>query len=211
MSVIVPTITAGDSREFQRQLERIQPFTKRIHLDLMDGMFAPSKSLPVADIHLPDDVQVDVHVMYLDPVSQLDSFLMLKPKLVILHAEANGDIVNVAKKLRLLGVRVGMAMLPPTSVTAIAEHIELLDHVLIFSGNLGFQGGSQANPNLLSKINELRRLKQDIEIGWDGGVNDSNVRALAQAGIDVINVGGFIQQADDPTNAYQCLVDLVDG
>lgn len=52
----------------------------------------------------------------------------------------------------------------------------------------------------------MRALKQDLEIGWDGGVNLSNVRALAHAGIDVINVGSAITQAADKEAMYQSLV-----
>ncbi len=66
------------------------------------------------------------------------------------------------------GIEVGIALLPTTVVDTIVPALDMIDHVLIFSGNLGFQGG-QANLALLSKAQKLRSLKPSLEIGWDGG------------------------------------------
>jgi len=206
MTTVVPTITAGSKGEFQQQFAAVKPFAKRIHLDLMDGVFAPSTSLPVREISFPSGLTVDVHVMFAEPGKQLDALLALKPSLLIVHAEAKGDFAALAKSLQLLGVKAGVALLPETPVSAIAEAMALLDHVLIFSGNLGYQGGSRADPNLLYKVDEIRRLKPTIEIGWDGGINDENAKALSQAGINVLNVGGYIQRSTDPEHMYKKLV-----
>ncbi len=51
----------------------------------------------------------------------------------------------------------------------------------------------------------LRKLKPELEIGWDGGVNDTNAAILVQSGVDVLNVGGFIQKSKDPQAAYNKL------
>ncbi|MGI0133798.1 MAG: hypothetical protein ACREBW_02415, partial [Candidatus Micrarchaeaceae archaeon] len=85
---------------------------------------------------------------------------------------------------------------------------DMIDHVLIFSGHLGHFGGS-ADTRLLAKVRELRSLKPSVEIGWDGGVNATNAAELAAGGVDVLNVGGFIQHAVNPVQAYSYLEDLV--
>lgn len=206
MSSIAPTITAGSYHEFQRQLVRVKPFAERIHIDLMDGMFAPTTSISLDEIEVPHDIVTDIHVMYVNPTRYIEKFIGLKPNLVIVHAEAKGDFAELADALHDAGIKVGLALLPETEVKNIAPAIALVDHVLIFSGNLGYQGGSRADPNLVYKINQIRRLKRYIEIGWDGGVNQQNATALVKAGIDVLNVGGYIQHADDPERMYQKLV-----
>jgi ribulose-phosphate 3-epimerase len=209
MSVIAPTITAPDLHEFRKQANRVLPFAKRLHIDLMDGRFAPSTSLPISDVDLPGHITCDIHVMYERPQKLTEALLKLKPNLVILHAEADGDFGQLADLFHRAGIKVGLALLPRTPVEEIEEAIALVDHVLIFSGNLGYQGGSRADPNLLYKIDLLRRLKPELEIGWDGGINDKNAHALEQAGIDVLNVGGFIQLARDPARAYHKLEAIV--
>jgi len=76
--------------------------------------------------------------------------------------------------------------------------------VLIFSGNLGEYGG-HANFDLLNKVDFLRQHKPELEIGWDGGVNLQNISQLAAGGVDVFNVGGFLQTAPDPEHEYLAL------
>jgi pentose-5-phosphate-3-epimerase len=62
-----------------------------------------------------------------------------------------------------------------------------------------------ADFSVLDKVKELKSLKPDLEIGWDGGVSDQNVGMLAASGVDVLNTGGFIQNAANPQAAYQSL------
>jgi ribulose-phosphate 3-epimerase len=52
--------------------------------------------------------------------------------------------------------------------------------------------------------------KPELEIGWDGGVNDQNISQLAFAGVDVFNVGGFIQKAENPEKAFNTLERIAD-
>jgi ribulose-phosphate 3-epimerase len=58
---------------------------------------------------------------------------------------------------------------------------------------------------LLNKVTELRKLKPELEIGWDGGINVDNAKQLSEGGVDVLNVGGAIQKAEDPKAAYDKL------
>ncbi len=58
---------------------------------------------------------------------------------------------------------------------------------------------------LLTKVRQLRKLKKDIEIGWDGGINQDNAKKLILGGVDVLNVGGSIQKAGSPAKAYATL------
>ena len=62
----------------------------------------------------------------------------------------------------------------------------------------------------MEKIQLIRNIKPEIEIGWDGGANITNIRALAHADLDVINVGSAISQAENPADMYQQLVSEID-
>jgi len=102
-----------------------------------------------------------------------------------------------------------VALLPETSPELIRPALKWIDHVLVFSGSLGHFGG-QADLRLLPKIKHLQKVKPQLEIGWDGGINAKNARALAMSGVDVLNTGGFIQNASDPFKAYQQLQQVID-
>lgn len=205
MISICPTVTASDPVDFKNQMSQAVRLSRRVHLDVADGKLAPRQLLPLADSWWPGGTRVDIHVMYQRPLDHLSVLIALKPQLVIVHAEADGDFVMLSNQLRAHGIEAGVALLPATPASAIAPALDYIDHVLIFSGNLGYQGGSQADLSLLNKVAELKRLKPRLEIGWDGGINDQNLKALIIGGIDVANVGGYLQHAENVMSAWQNL------
>lgn len=208
---ICPTVTAADPHSYREQIERVVPFAKRIHIDLADGQFAPVKLIDIDRVWWPGGMRADLHVMYQRPFEHLETLIALGPQLIIVHAEADGDFEGFSKTARGHGIEVGVALLPGTSADLIKPSLGLIDHVLIFSGNLGYQGGSQAHFDLLNKARALKASKPNLEIGWDGGVNDANAAQLAQSGIEVLNVGGFIQKSSDPAGAYAKLEQITGG
>lgn len=206
--VICPTVLAGDNEDYGRQMERIAQFAMRVHIDLADGRFAPTKTIPVGGVWWPGGMRADLHVMYKEPFRHAKELLKLRPQLIIVHAEAEGNFVEFAESAHEAGVEVGVALKPETPVRLIEPALDLIDHVLIFSGHLGHFGG-QANTHLLTKVLRLKQLKPEIEIGWDGGINNKNARVLAAGGVDVLNTGGFIQHAANPQAAYEMLEEAV--
>jgi ribulose-phosphate 3-epimerase len=142
--------------------------------------------------------------MYQRPFEHIKAYLALGPQLVIVHAEADGNFIEFAERMHHHGVEVGVALKAETPASLIEPAIDYIDHVLVFSGNLGHFGG-QADMVLLDKVKELSDMKPTMEIGWDGGINDQNARVLSMGGVDVLNVGGFIQHATDAQAAYTTL------
>jgi ribulose-phosphate 3-epimerase len=209
-ATICPTITVltDDTVEYRKQVERVAPFAVRMHIDLTDGHLAPTKSINPDEVWWPGGVRADLHVMYERPFEHTNIFIDLGPQLIIVHAEAKGDFSLFAKKAHSRGVEVGVALEQHTSPELIRPALDLIDHILIFSGNLGHFGG-HADLRLITKVKHLLKLKPQLEIGWDGGINDTNAKALAMSGVDVLNVGGFIQKSDNPENAYLNLKKLV--
>ena len=98
-----------------------------------------------------------------------------------------------------------MRLLKTTFPGQVSELISVADHAMIFAGELGRQGGT-IDMMQIEKVPSFVRLNLNIEVGWDGGANLSNVRALAHADIDVINVGSAISQAADPAAVYRLLL-----
>lgn len=211
MVSIVPTVTASEPHAYREQMERVEQFAGRVHIDVADGKLAPRKLIELDKLWWPGNVLADLHVMYEEPFAHTELIQALHPQLVIVHAEVEGDLYGFAYQMHLHGIEVGVALLPITPVNKIKSLLGNIDHVLVFSGNLGYQGGSAVDFSLLDKVKELRSLKPMLEIGWDGGVNDQNARQLAEAGVDVLNVGGFIHSAKDAANAYAKLKEVTQG
>lgn len=203
--MICPTITAYATEDYRRQIEKIGGFAERIQIDLTDGKFTSEKTVGAEDAWWPVGIKADFHLMYQNPAAAADIILEHKPNLIIVHAEAEGSFLGLAERCHRLGVKVGVALLPRTSPGTIISALTHIDHALIFSGNLGYQGGSHANLDLLRKVEELKNHKPDLEVGWDGGINSHNISQLALGGVDVFNVGGYLQNSPDPEKAYHTL------
>ncbi|MDB5168058.1 MAG: rpe, Ribulose-phosphate 3-epimerase [Candidatus Saccharibacteria bacterium] len=205
MSMIAPTVLAETADDYRAQIERVHGFAERVHIDISDGEFAPSFTLGAAQIWWPQGWIVDIHAMVARPSDHLETLVNLKPNMIIFHAETQEDIVPVLAHVKKFGIKAGIALLKSTVPSTVASAIQAADHVMIFSGELGKYGGT-ASLMQLEKVRLIRAIRQDVEIGWDGGVNVENAFSLAQGGIDVLNVGGTIATANDPKSVYATLV-----
>lgn len=206
---IVPAILTADKQDFRSQVEKINAFTRRAQIDVTDGMFAPTATLDITNIWWPRNWTADIHLMAVRPSESIDTILKLNPSLCILHAEASENLMPCFDRLKEAGIKVGVALMAQTFPGNVKQYIEAADHVLIFAGHLG-QQGMPADLMQMEKIPLVRNMKPEVEIGWDGGANMANVRALAHADLDVINVGAAISKAQDPAAAYQELVAEID-
>lgn len=208
MANICPTVTAFDLPTYTQQLATITAFADRIHLDFMDGVFAPTSSPSLDVIGLPHGPLVDIHLMYQEPMDALERLIHLKPHMVIVHNEAHVHHMHFVAELHKHNIKAGLAILQDTPIEHAYQIMHSFDHVLVFSGNLGHHGGT-ADLGLLDKVRKIRQHHFDAEIGWDGGINDQNAKQLTDAGVDILNVGGFVQKSSDPYGAYATLVAIV--
>jgi len=207
-ATIAPTVLAHTLGEYNQQLEKIS-FAQRIQIDISDGEFTDKHTINTVEAHWNEGRIVDFHLMVDEPRKNLEVVVAKQPNLVIVHAEAK----HVDDALDFLAdhkQRTGIALLPQTHVDAMAMKLAAVEHCLIFGGQLGHMGG-QADLAQLDKIAKIKEINPDIEIGWDGGANETNVAQLAEAGVDVINVGSAIHGADDPQAAYATLLSVVEG
>ena len=206
---IVPTILTDNKQDYRSQVEKINVFTRRAQIDVTDGIFAPTMTLDVTNIWWPKNWDADLHLMVAKPSDHIDTILKLSPSLCIFHAEVNEDLLPIFAKLKEAGIKTGLALLPSTFPGAVKHYIDVVDHVLIFAGQLGRQG-APADLMQMEKIPLIRNMKPELEIGWDGGANMSNLRALAHADLDIINVGSAIMKTENPAGAFQELVAEID-
>lgn len=210
MPVVCPTVTGAETEaQYKMQMERIAPIAHRIQIDLADGEFSSPKTIEPSEAWWPAAVKADFHIMYQKPAAAAQTVLEHKPHLVIVHGEAEGDLALLAKACHDRDVKIGIALLPETPPHKIEPIIGHIDHVLIFSGHLGHFGG-RADLSLLEKVKLLKQRKADLEIGWDGGIDDQNVSQLVFGGVDVLNVGGYIHDASDPAKALRALQIIAD-
>src|SRR5580700_9673596 len=156
VATVCPTVLADTPDEYRRQIERIAPFATRLHIDLSDGVFAPTQTIAPDEVWWPGGIRADLHVMYKKPFEHAELFFDLEPQLIIVHAEAEGDLAGFAAEAHERSIEVGLALLPQTSPELIRPALDFVDHILIFSGSLGHFGG-HADLRLLTKIKHIKK------------------------------------------------------
>lgn len=205
MSMIVPAVTVETVDQFQAEAEKISAFARRVHIDISDGEFAPTFLLTEDQLYWPETWDVDAHAMVARPSEHIEKIIQLKPYLVIFHAEVQEDLLPLFEKLKEAGVRTGIALLKTTVPVSVEHYIKAVDHVMIFSGELGYHGGT-ASMMQLEKVRLVKKIRPDVEIGWDGGVNLENAYTLTQGGVDILNTGGTLANAENAAETYNDLV-----
>lgn len=124
MTRIVPCITVESEDDYKAAVERLSPFATRVHIDIMDGEFAPTKSIPVDKIWWPQEWTVDIHAMVARPSQYIQALIQMRPATVIFHAEVKEDLTPVIQQLKAVGVHAGVGLLKPTVPNTVTEYIE---------------------------------------------------------------------------------------
>lgn len=208
MSEIAPAILAETADIYKQKMQAIHEFAKRVHIDITDGEFAPSFTVNESELWWAQGWVIDIHAMVSRPSEHLKKLVDLKPNLIIFHAEVAEDLLPTIQFIRQSGIKAGIALQRGTVPETVRPLIEAVDHVMIFSGDLGHYGGT-ASLMQLEKIRLIKAINQAVEIGWDGGVTVENAFSLSQGGVDVLNVGATIAKSADPGTTYAALVNEI--
>ncbi len=173
-----------------------------LHLDVMDGHFVPNLTFgPVVANALRKCTQLPfaIHLMIDRPARYAGAFAVRPQDSITFHVEAADGAEETIRVVRDLGCRVGISSRPRTSLERTFPHLEAVDLVLVMSVEPGF-GGQAFLPDALDRIRALRREigGRAVEIAVDGGIGPQNVRAVVEAGADVVVAGSAIFGEPDP-------------
>jgi len=209
MQKIIPAILTSDSEKLRESLKVLKEQTHWVHIDIMDGKFVPNTSVNLFELgEASQFFRMEIHLMVENPEKYFEDCKGIGAKRAIFHEEATEDVEMVLQKMEEHGFQKEIAINPSTPVSKLAPYIEQLDAVLIMSVNPGFQE-QKFIPEVLSKIAEIRQLKQDMVIGLDGGINEENIKQVFEAGVDYVNVGSAIMKSEDPGGVLRHLEEIV--
>lgn len=203
--IISPSILAAD---FARLGEEVQSVSNAdwIHVDIMDGHFVPNLSFGPDITAVVDgitDQVLDVHLMIEEPERWVETYAKAGADCIIFHVEAVEDeqaALDLAQKIRDLGVRAGFSIKPNTPIEPWLDKLSHFDLALVMSVEPGF-GGQKFMPEMLDKVRKLRaaideqQLQTIIEI--DGGISADTIRESAEAGCDAFVAGSAIFKKND--------------
>jgi len=198
MSVrINPSILAADFANFERELGRIAS-ADLVHVDIMDNHFVPNLTFGLAMTERLQElstIPLDVHLMIDDPDRWAPGYAELGAYSVTFHAEAAKDAVSLARRLRDIGARAGIAFKPNTPVEPFLDLLPEFDQVLVMTVEPGF-GGQSFIPSTMSKLGLLReavtKTGLDVWLQVDGGITADTIAIAAEAGADTFVAGSSV-------------------
>jgi len=128
---------------------------------------------------------------------------------VTFHVEACDDPSRAIAGVRTLGLGVGLAFNPETSVEEAAAAADGADLVLCMSIHPGYSG-QEFMPEAFGRIERLRSLlPEGVRVQVDGGIHGETIRSARDAGADLLVAGSAIFWRDDPAAGYLELVAAV--
>ena len=207
---INPSILAADFVNMQAELARIAT-ADFAHVDVMDNHFVPNLTFGpqmVERIQATSPVPLDVHLMITDPDRWAPGYAELGAASVTFHLEAANEPVALARRLRQIGARAGVAVKPATAVEGLYEVLDEFDQILVMTVEPGFGGQSfmaDQMPKLARLREEARRRGSQVWLQVDGGISASTIAQAAEAGADTFVAGSAVFGAEHPDQAIAAL------
>lgn len=207
---INPSILAADFVNMQAELARIST-ADYVHVDVMDNHFVPNLTFGpqmVERIQATSPIPLDVHLMIDDPDRWAPGYAELGAASVTFHLEAAAEPVALARRLRAIGARAGVAVKPATPVEGLFDLLGEFDQILVMTVEPGF-GGQGFMPETMPKLRllaeEARRRGAAVWLQVDGGISESTIAQAAEAGADTFVAGSAVFGRSDPDAAIAAL------
>lgn len=209
---LAPSLLAADFSKIGEQIKILEEAqVPYLHLDVMDGTFVPNISFGqplIKSIRKVTEMFFDVHLMINNPERYIKSFADSGADLITIHFESTDKVSETLKEIRALGKKAGLSIKPKTSPEAIKDLLPLCDLVLVMTVEPGF-GGQKLISETLDSIRAVKGMRDkaglSFEIEADGGIGADNVKAVYDAGAEVIVAGSSVLGRPDIKAAAEAI------
>jgi ribulose-phosphate 3-epimerase len=218
MAWIVPSLLAADFTRLGQALEVAKGAgADMVHVDVMDGHFAPVLTVGqpvIASLRKATDLILDVHLLVERPERFVADFIEAGADRLTVQAEATVQLHRVLDLIRARGAKAGVALNPATPLVLVDEVLPEADSVTILSADSGLQG-DRFLPGSLAKVRAAARQREERGLNFalavEGGLEAENVADLVRAGADILVVGSAIFSHDEPGKHLAELIRIAAG
>ena len=202
---ILPSLLAADPGYLADAARKAQSSgADALHLDIMDGHFVPNISMGPAVVEMARrevDIPLNVHLMLSRPDLYVKPFIEAGADTVLIHIEAECDVLACLRRIRALGAKPGITMNPDTDAALLFPVLPEVDEVLVMTVRPGY-GGQRFMDMMLPSIRRVRNEANrqglaDLTLMVDGGINPETSALCAQHGADAFVAGTFLYRSPD--------------
>jgi len=178
-----------------------------IHIDVIDGVFAPNISIGppvIADIRKCSHLPFDVHLMIKFPDKYIKQFAESGADIISVHIEACQKPEETIAMIKEENIKAGLVLRPDTPAESVEHLIDKIDLLTPMTVNPGFSGQSFME-SVVPKIKILRAMIKNsgaqIDMEADGGININTAPIAAAAGVNVLVAGSAVFKAKEGIEA----------
>lgn len=198
MIEIVPAIIADSYEELEKKIRAVEPYVSRVHIDIMDGLFVPHKTIdgPAEIEKLETSLSLEIHLMVQKPENKVVRWLQTGADKFLAHAEATSQFRKVIDFIKEDGKEIFAVLNPETPYDVMQEYVDELDGVQFMTVHPG-KYGAEFVPEVVKKIEDFHFYYPDMSIEADGAMSPKTIPQCVAAGTSVFAVGSHIWDSKD--------------
>jgi ribulose-phosphate 3-epimerase len=211
MSGVVASILDCDFTRLGAEVAAVEPYVDRYQVDVMDGHFVPNLSFgfPILRaMRTLTEKPLEADLMIANPDRYAAKYAEAGADFVIVHVEVSQNPRRTFKEIREAGGKPGLSLSPGTPASAVYDHLDEVDMILVMTVHPGF-GGQSFMTEQLSVVEQIRQriaeTGRQIPIEVDGGIKPDTIRLASAAGASLFVSGSFIFHSKDYRDAIAAL------
>ncbi len=205
---IIPAINCQNEEEVAERAQKISGFADWAHIDVSDARFTFNKSWGDARAwpKVGSDLNLEVHLMVEEPEKEIDAWLRVGVKRLIVHLEAVNEktLAEIKEKTDKEKVELMLSIRPETPAEKLMVYFNYISEFQVLAVFPG-PSGQNFQPLVAKKIKFLRHEMPNATIEVDGGINEETAKLAKDAGADIAISASYIFNSPDSEMAFKKL------